>query len=121
MNAASSTNPATLLGFGTWAIFGAGRMPVGIDSSDTDFDVVEETGGAKTHTLLTSEMPSHNHTDGSYNALGIVNDTNTAVSTDATVGELNLVNTGTLQATGGGSAHTIMNPYIVVHMWKRTA
>jgi hypothetical protein len=47
--AAVSTNPATLLGYGTWQAFGAGRVPIGIDSGDTDFDTAEETGGAKTH------------------------------------------------------------------------
>lgn len=45
-----STNPATIFGFGTWAAFGAGRVLVGLDSGDTDFDVSEETGGAKTST-----------------------------------------------------------------------
>lgn len=42
-----STNPATLLGYGTWSSFGAGRVMVGLDSGDTDFDTVEETGGSK--------------------------------------------------------------------------
>lgn len=59
--AAVSTNPATLLGFGTWVAFGAGRMLVGLDAADPDFDTVEEVGGAKTHTLTTAEMPSHTH------------------------------------------------------------
>ena len=62
INASVSTNPATLLGFGTWTAFGAGRVLVGLDSTDTDFDSAEETGGAKTHTLTTSEIPSHTHT-----------------------------------------------------------
>lgn len=43
-----STNPATLLGYGTWAAIGAGRVLVGLDSGDPDFDTEEETGGAKT-------------------------------------------------------------------------
>ena len=46
-----ATNPATLLGYGTWAAFGAGRVLVGIDSGDADFDTVEETGGAKTKAI----------------------------------------------------------------------
>jgi hypothetical protein len=62
INAAVSTNPGTLLGFGTWAAFGAGRVLVGLDAGDVDFDTVEETGGAKTHTLTVDEMPSHTHT-----------------------------------------------------------
>jgi len=62
-----STSPATLLGGGTWAAFAAGRVLVGLDSGQTEFDVVEETGGAKTHTLQTSEIPSHTHVQDSHN------------------------------------------------------
>lgn len=60
-----STNPDTLLGLSgatTWTAFGTGRIMVSRDSGDTDFDVAEETGGAKTVTLSTSTMPSHTHT-----------------------------------------------------------
>jgi len=57
-----NVNPATYLGFGTWELWGSGRVPVGINTSDTDFNTSEKTGGAKTHTLTASEMPSHNHT-----------------------------------------------------------
>ena len=45
-----STNPNTLLGYGTWSAIAAGRVLVGLDSGDTDFDTVKETGGAKTAT-----------------------------------------------------------------------
>ncbi len=62
-----STNPGTSLGCGTWGAFGAGRALVGLDSGQTEFDTVEETGGAKTHTLASSEMPSHTHTQDSHN------------------------------------------------------
>ena len=58
MNATNATNPGTLLGFGTWASFGAGRVLIGLDSSDTDFDSAEETGGSKTHTLSVAELPA---------------------------------------------------------------
>ena len=43
-----SENPAVTLGYGTWAAFGTGRVLVGVDVGDTDFDTVEETGGSKT-------------------------------------------------------------------------
>jgi len=63
----SSTNPGTLFG-GTWTAFGTGKTLVGIDTSDTDFDTIGETGGNKTvvytpagtvgnHTLTEAELP----------------------------------------------------------------
>jgi microcystin-dependent protein len=44
-----------------------GRIPVGRDATQTEFDVLAETGGAKTHTLLQTEMPSHTHTQDAHN------------------------------------------------------
>ena len=117
-----ATNPATLLGVGTWAAFGAGKVMVGIDSGDTDFDTVEETGGSKTdsHTLTTSEIPSHSHT---------LQGVRTDLGSGSVSGVNNLVSnykgqsTQQTASTGGGGAHThdIVQPYIVVYMWKRTA
>ena len=57
----SAINPLVRLGFGVWLAFGAGRVLVGIDPLQTEFDTVEKTGGAKTHTLTTAEMPVHTH------------------------------------------------------------
>lgn len=116
-----ATNPATLLGVGTWAAFGAGKVMVGIDSGDTDFDTVEETGGAKTHTLSVSEIPSHNHYTGSFTQLLKVDGTGTIHEVDSSSGEPRLNTSGAIQDTGGGGAHNNLQPYIVVYMWKRTA
>jgi len=57
INATDNTNPATLFGFGTWAAFGAGRVPVGFDSSNAMFDTASETGGS-----YDAVLPSHTHT-----------------------------------------------------------
>ena len=39
----------------------SGRVVVGRNASDASFDALGETGGSKTHTLTTSEIPSHTH------------------------------------------------------------
>ena len=117
INAAVTTNPATLLGFGTWTAFGSGRMMVGYNAADSDFDALQETGGAKTHTLTTAELPSHTHAfnldssenGGSFHAHSLIAD-----GSSSTQGF-------TTSATGSGSAHSILNPYIVAYMWRRTA
>jgi hypothetical protein len=116
-NATNSTNPGTLLGFGTWVSFGAGRVPVGIDSSDTDFDTAEETGGVKEVTLTAAQsgLPSHSHTQ-----LGGGFDGNVGIEPGNNRNS-NLGQTGTTGGTDASSAHTNLQPYIVVYMWKRTA
>ena len=57
LNATNNTNPATLLGFGTWVAFGAGRVPVGFVGTNPLFDAAEETGGS-----ADSVTVSHTHT-----------------------------------------------------------
>ena len=170
-----STNPATLLGYGTWAAIAAGKVLVGLDSGDTDFDTAEETGGAKTkaisahagaavddhasHTHTYSQIVNHTHpvTDPGHTHLtqryptatggssGFAIDTsmsgtladNTLPTKTNTTG-ITTANPagGVAQGTTDGpsaalshavtqsSAHTDLNvvqPYFVVHMWKRTA
>jgi hypothetical protein len=117
INAAVTTNPATLLGFGTWVAFGTGRMMVGYNASDTDFDALQETGGAKTHTLSIAEMPSHNH-----NRQSGISPAPNSNDLDITGGNgRTLTNNITTDNTGGGGAHNNMPPYIVAYMWRRTA
>ena len=109
----SSTNPASLFG-GTWVSFGAGRVLVGINSSDSDFNQSQETGGAKTHTLTINEMPSHNHQTSSYSG-------NNGSQVISEPWEGNWGGGNRVSNTGGGQAHNNLQPYIVVYMWKRTA
>lgn len=113
------TNPSILLGAGTWVSFGAGRALVGVDAGDPDFDTAEETGGAKTHTLTIDEMPPHQHdeyvnqnTTGGIVGFGGGRDTSTnnGVVTGYTTG-----------LTGGGQAHSNLQPFICIYAWKRTA
>ena len=115
-----STNPATLLGVGTWTAFATGRMLIGLDGTDTDFDTVEETGGAKTHTLTTDEMPSHTH---DHNTPDVWSAPSGSGSVTYTSGESAGASgiADVTDATGGGSAHNNMPPFIAVYMWKRTA
>ena len=117
INAAVATNPATLFGFGTWVAFGAGRVIVGLNAADSDFDTVQETGGAKTHTLSVAELPSHTHgftLDSSENG-GSSKDHSLILDGSSSSESF------TTASTGSGSAHNNVQPYIVAYMWRRTA
>ena len=112
---ANSAAVVAAIGGTTWTAFGAGKVLVGVDASDTDFDTVEETGGAKTHTLTISEMPAHTH---SYDKQIATTDALSIHDTVRTTGGNTSSTTG---STGGGTAHNNLQPYITVYMWKRTA
>tara|TARA_B100000513_G_scaffold186483_1_gene108245 strand:+ start:1018 stop:2184 length:1167 start_codon:yes stop_codon:yes gene_type:complete len=130
----NATDPNTLLGFGTWARFGEGKMLVSQNASDSDFDTSEETGGAKTHTLSESNLAEHSHfTLNSGNGFPNQVSSNGALTkttnSNGGAGNNDYVSFGvSAQAnqspssnTGSGTAVNHMNPYIVVYMWKRTA
>lgn len=150
-NATSSTNPATLLGFGTWAAFGAGRVMVGFNASDPLFDTAEETGGSKdavtvshTHTASTSTAGSHTHgawsnstgqaetarAFGSSTALSVAAESDTSTgyrttlqgaNTNAFSTEGDHTHTITVDSSGSSGTNANLQPYITVYMWKRTA
>jgi microcystin-dependent protein len=134
-NAAVSTNPATLLGFGTWSAFGAGRVMVGLDAGNAAFDTAQETGGSAdavvashSHTATSSVSdPGHRHSIIMSSANNTQNGTPSKLSTtvnqtgnteDATTG----ISVSTSISTAGVSAtNANLQPYIVVYMWRRTA
>ena len=112
----SNANPGLTMG-GTWTLFGAGKTLVGVDTTDTDFNASEKTGGEKTHTLTIDEMPSHNHnklklrwsTASGANAVYGSNGTGNGSDRDSESYE------------GGGLPHNNLQPFITVYFWKRTA
>lgn len=143
-----STNPATLLGFGTWEAMPAGRVLLaqGKSSWGTTYNA-GSTGGEATHQLTVGEMPSHTHTastnttgnhhhgtvwtDGTYSVWGLYNsstnhrgmgagnDNDNALPNTSTDG--NHSHTVTINNAGSNQAHNNLQPYIAVYIWKRTA
>ena len=125
---ADSAAVVAAIGGTTWAAFGGGKVLVGLDSGDTDFDAASETGGSKTasgttgsHSLSTAEMPAHTHT---YTLAAGTSGAGFQSSVDNQIVTQSGSSTG---STGGGGGHThtlansIVQPYIVVYFWKRTA
>lgn len=106
------TNPSAWMG-GTWEAWGTGRVPVGVNTSDTDFNTVEKTGGNKVFNgiNLTSYLA-----DGS-TLYGFPNIGSYANRTIVASGDI------------GGSGHhgetpiniSLLQPYITCYIWKRVA
>lgn len=112
-----------------------GRVPVGLDASQSEFDALAETGGAKTHTLTLEQMPSHRHVMNAHNheQVVIVNNTTGGLAArydydgDGTAGRVypqtgaNTSSTvATMQDTGGGQAHNNLQPYLVMNYIIKT-
>jgi hypothetical protein len=133
INASSSSNPSSLLGFGTWTEFGAGRVMVGFNSSDALFDTLEETGGSKdavvvshTHTATTTATDSgHTHSVPLIQQVGTfgsqLHGAWNGGSTTTTTGFANISASTTVASTGSSGTNANLQPYITVRMWKRTA
>jgi hypothetical protein len=130
-NASVSTNPATLLGFGTWTAFAAGRVMVGFNSSNALFDTAGETGGSAdaivvshTHTA-TSTDSGHTHTyatpltlnAGTGSGSGAINADSGNSTTQSSTANI----TTTVASTGSSGTNANYQPYITVYVWKRTA
>jgi len=131
----SGTNPSVYLGFGTWELWGAGKVPIGVDSSDSSIDDADKTVGSKTksytpagkntgtaitmnavelthsggavgnHTLTVSEMPSHTHNVWYFDCDPILHANNQGGGRAMDPQNNWLDSTGRLQNTGGGGAH----------------
>lgn len=120
-----ATNPATILGVGTWEQWGAGRVPIGvgtgIDSNGTSqtFDA-DAVGGEYTHTLTIAEMPKHRH---SFDSGGATVASGTKYNRPVNKSGYAYDDDDTYRTTyrGGNEAHNNLPPYQAVYMWRRTA
>lgn len=88
-----------------------GATVVGVDSSQSEFNTIGKTGGAKTHTLTVAQIPSHNHTitsmfydSAKYAPLG-----------SYLSGDVHSSKTLTTDSTGGGGSHNNLQPYIAMN------
>ena len=92
-----------------------GKIPVGLNANDADFDDLGETGGEKTHTLTVNEIPAHSH-----QFMGV----NEGTTTEGEIGNYpaeihrdtrpNWPGNASWN-TGGGQAHNNLQPYIVLN------
>ncbi|QWY81839.1 minor tail protein [Microbacterium phage Honk] len=106
-----------------------GRVPVGRDAADGSFDVLGETGGAKTHTLTEAEMPSHQHDFSGQTITWGQGNIGFSTQPQAYAGAPSGNGLGTYQDydnwadtmhTGGGQAHNNLQPYIVLNYIIKT-
>jgi hypothetical protein len=110
----SPISPAIKYGVGTWEAYGAGRVFVGIDPNDEDFDTVGKEGGEKAHPLTVDENGPHTHSESKDTGIQQV-ESGTQPSRYPSNG------TGTTGSSGLGTPHNNLQPFTVVYAWRRIA
>ena len=129
-----STNPGTLYG-GTWAAWGGGRVPVGVNTADSDFNTVEKTGGKKTErhefkigykgyygTAVGSDdnmIQAYKYSTSSYGTYAYEGSTQASVNAGIQA-STNTRDVAQASSTGDTSETSIVQPYITCYIWKRT-
>jgi hypothetical protein len=139
-----STNPATLLGFGTWVAI-TGRLLIGQDGSTY---LAGANGGAETHTISSTNLPPHTHTfsattgnqsanhthnvgrdfdGGSGSSRYSVHDTGSSgaggqsPTSSQSASHTHAVSGTTSNGAFSNTGVNHMNPYVGVYLWHRTA
>ena len=122
----TSFNPNTVWG-GTWVEDSAGKVMVAQDTNDADFDTIGETGGEKTHQLISDELPKmHGEAQvkvyDSFETSGIISGKNWSGTTKVGATNNNSQIPFGIQIDFGQDApHNNVQPYVVVKRWHRTA
>ena len=132
---------ASTLGYGTWEEILKGRMLVGVNEADADFNTPRKTGGSETVTLTENQMPSHKHPTQGFEKSGTTADANpigynsrsrllkTGDAIDykkTTCNNTSPINTSTADPNsqlpvGGGQAHTNLQPYVTAYIYRRVS
>lgn len=131
----NNVNPSTLFG-GTWRAIGQGRTLVGVGSIEANSVAthgsvtagefspeVNEKGGEMKHTLTVNELPSHAHSIAAY---ATSNESANFGLTHSNIEGFNdrvIVTGGPMStaSTGGNESHNVIQPYLAVYIWERTA
>lgn len=111
----NNVNPGTYLSGTTWVSWGSGRMPVGVNTSQTQFNTVEKTGGAINTLRSKFFVEAVRIRDWTENLKAILQTKN--INITAYTGQGNMV-----FSESGSSEYDAPNqlaPYITCYMWKR--
>lgn len=112
---------AAYFGFGTWQAYGTGRVLVGVDSGQTEFATVGQTGGEKTHTLSEQELPSVSPGVKYGNSKPIALDSGDTDGYKLSFTSENVAPNNIVAPFGGNQPHNNLQPYITVYRWQRVA
>ena len=113
--------------YGTWKEDSKGMVLVGMDTTQSEFKSINQTGGAKTHTLTINQIPGHTHSQNQWVFNGdttVASGTHYGCSWKTNEGMMynNVPSSWSSNGnTGGGQAHNNLQPYKVVKRWHRTA
>lgn len=116
------TNPSELFPRTAWMEWGQGRVPVGVDPSQAEFNAAEKIGGSKSVILTVDQIPTHTHKVPKPEWYGAKTDADTGFGMLKTKNPIKDGSDGFVSASaGGGKAHSNLQPYITCYMWVRTA
>lgn len=113
-------NPNETIG-GTWEKTAAGKVLVGVDTNDIDFNTIGKTGGDKAITLTVAQMPKHKHKITHRGWYGTTPGSGRTCMSNETISGDSPTPAFDCEEVGGTQAHNNVQPYMTVYMWKRTA